>query len=195
MPAPPSATPARPGIAVPRAGRYLYDTVEEGRDEVGPTRATYVQTAEVDAPVAREDGVSIEIRTTSPRSEEVAGEVFRFRRGGIDLLFADACALDRPAAHYRLPLRVGASWPSPRTCDGESDTATTRVIGRATLLIGGVSVDTFEIRRTASLSGLHRTKTQWFAPAYMVVVRSDLRDTIDGEPHSIVQTLRSLRPA
>lgn len=193
--APARASTLRPGITVPRAGRYTYEVVEQSRDAAGPTKATYTQEAEIDPPVSNDDGVTIEIRTTRQNSDAVEGEVFLFRRNAIDLLFADGCALDRPAPHYRLPLRAGASWSSPRSCEGTADTGTTRVRPSERLTVDGVTVDAFPVERTATLRGQTRTKTQWYAPAYHLVVRSLIEEQHDGTPHTIDQRLRSLRPA
>lgn len=193
----PSLAPKfRDRIATPRPGRYTYDVEETAPDAAGtPRTRRYAQTATIDAPIARDNGFSVEIRTTKANTDEVTGEVFLFHQRGIDLLFADGCVLDHAAEHYRFPLAVGARWPSARSCEGVTDGGSSTVPARRTIVVGGVDVDAFAIRRTASFDGVNAIKTQWFSPAYQIVVRSELSDTVNGGAHSVVQTLRALTPA
>lgn len=186
----------RDAIATPKPGRYTYDVKETAPNAAGqPTTRRYTQEATIDPAVVREDGLSVEIRTTSETSDLVTGEVYLYHDRGVDLLFADSCALDRPAQHFRFPLRIDARWPSPRVCEGRSDGGTSVVTKRRLVAVGSERVDCFGVERRATDGTTATTKTQWYSPRYRIVVRSELETTTEGVTRNYAQMIRSLTPA
>lgn len=186
----------RAAIATPKPGVYTYDVVETSPDAAGQrTTRRYEQEATIDPAITRDDGLSVEIRTTMATSDIVTAEVYLYHDRGADLLFADSCALDRPAQHFRFPLRLDATWPSPRVCEGTSDRGTSTVTRRRLIAIEDERVECFAVERRATDRGTSTTKTQWYSMQHRIVVRSELTSVTDGLTTTIAQQIRSLTPA
>ncbi|MCU1595891.1 MAG: hypothetical protein JWO12_3283 [Frankiales bacterium] len=82
----------------------------------------------------------------------------------------------------KLPLSVGSSWSNKGGDAQRTETSTSKVTGRQTLVVAGSPTPTYVISTTTTISGQEsgdRTQTWWYAPSWALPVK--WTETIHGQ--------------